>query len=344
VRAFGPPPPAAPAERGHPLWRRAYEPNARVPRRDPRTGELVPIETNAIGARGRSVKALAKDKDAYRIVFLGGGPLEGAGLAEEQTIPGRVESLLDQRRKNDDDLRVESVNLAGEGLGLSEALALLVHRASPLKPDMVVLMPGLEDMVKVARPGFDVTRSAEAFPAPERPSFGDWLETRSRLAFVVRRAVSGGPKPPVDPRVQRQQVPFTPADLRATVPFLQRHLHLLSLAAKDARVPLAFVTIPTLLRDGAIEREENDRFRWGYVDDSWNLDPASIQAGVRAWNEEMHAASAREGALIIDLEPAVTRDLAHFDDEVTLTSEGCASAAGEITRALFGSGPARRAP
>jgi lysophospholipase L1-like esterase len=105
----------------------------------PRTGRK--MRTNALGYRGPEFK-MEKETETARVVFLGGSPLFGMGLAEDETIPAllgkRLAGVLPGRQ-------VEVINLAVPGYSSFQGANQAEQLLTEMEPDAVVVGFGLAD-------------------------------------------------------------------------------------------------------------------------------------------------------------------------------------------------------
>ncbi len=316
----------------HPLCWRVLSPNQSVRRG---TGDKAfDFETNAFGFRGKSVAALKKPADVYRIVFLGDDATLASDTAENGTFVAEVERALNARR-GEKDPKVEALNAAGPGFFAPVHHATLVHRILPLEPDLVVLMSAVEEVKAALASDFDETGAR--FTAKVEPlRFTEWLCSASDLAYAIRRQArkSGHAETPRDPApTERLAARDSAADPKRGLPVFKRHLSLIAAACREAKADLVLMTQPTLYKE-KLTPEEANRLPRGQDE--------ALRAGVDVYNEELRAHAPRCGARLVDMASLMTRDLEHLKDDVHFTPHGHGIVAGRFVEEVFRDKPATR--
>jgi hypothetical protein len=165
--------------------------------------------SNSLGLRGRETPVVAPP-GSFRVLLLGGSVAYGYNAVDDDaTLAMRLERLLDQSASGYPALAGRRVEVLNGGVpsyvAWQEALA-YSHRWRPLRPDAVVLLDGVNDVVSAIRLG------AAGLPMrfdPDQRAFGKvrltpWLRDRwSRLWFreltraLWPRTLAEYPPPPV---------------------------------------------------------------------------------------------------------------------------------------------------
>ena len=96
---------------------------------------------NSFGYRGNEINP--KEKDEFRIVIFGGSKIFGALLADENTIPAAVEKNL---KEVFPDKRITVHNFGVEGLTFRQIADAAKHYYEELKPDILLLDSGVNDI------------------------------------------------------------------------------------------------------------------------------------------------------------------------------------------------------
>lgn len=110
-------------------------------KREISSGRSVRIQTNEYGIRGASV-TLPKPRGVYRILCLGGDNVFGSTLSVQETIPDRLQRILDQHAG----IQVEILNAGCPRAGpLINLLRYRSHLAA-LQPDLVIFCLNEDDL------------------------------------------------------------------------------------------------------------------------------------------------------------------------------------------------------
>jgi len=117
------------------------------------------VRINEHGLRGPSTP-LVPPPGVHRVLVLGGSTVFGEGLEEFESLPGRLEELLNASG----DERFEVLNAGVEGYNTTAELAFLRQRGLALQPRTVVLAFSLDDFqdAPVMGPDGILTRTTEA--------------------------------------------------------------------------------------------------------------------------------------------------------------------------------------
>lgn len=296
------------------------------------------IDEHGFRATSLEPPGAPKTPGTYRVFFVGASAVENLAVPDAETFEARVEAELNRRLGGSP--RVVAINAGRSGATIADSFAHLAHRVLALEPDLVVVMDGLNDMLAATSSRFDPTHW-RARIEPEPPSPGDVLRQWSRLAAVLDgigdRAGTGARQEKWKRR--RREQPFTPGvDATRGVPYIQRYLALISAACAEAGVPLAFMTHPSIWKPAPSPEEEAALWMGWVAHGEVNLDTPTLLRGIRAVNEAVRRHADARGNLLIDLDAAVPKDLAHFYDDCHFTPRGNEVAARAIVDALLQGG------
>jgi len=326
-----------PIYQDHPYLRRVRAPGSTHDLVNPLTGEAFTLRVDAYGFRATDLPppGTPKPPGTYRIFFVGASTTENVALPDEETFPVLVGERLNAALGGEP--QVVTANTALSGNSIADSFALIGHRLLALEPDLIVVLHAINDMRAGLSERFDPTHYAER-RSPEPPSLGDWAEDRSQLLWLLDRLGDRiGQRSIADKyRARRQGVPFTEGvDPTVGLPHFRRYLRLIAAVCRAEGVPLALMTMPSLYREG-LTAEEDAALWMGYLNHGeLNLDNATLRRGMAAFNAAIREQAAAEGALLIDLEAAVPKDLEHLYDDCHYTARGNAVVAEAIAAALL---------
>jgi lysophospholipase L1-like esterase len=124
--------------------RKSHNPRLRFELRpDSRVKAEVEYRINAEGLRGPEVE-VEKPEGVRRVAVLGDSIAFGYWVAEEDTFPRQLESMLNEAW--DDGTRIEVLNFGVPGYNLDQETEALRSRALPFAPDVVVVAFCLNDL------------------------------------------------------------------------------------------------------------------------------------------------------------------------------------------------------
>lgn len=312
----------------HPLpVRRVYDPFAfRIPEpglddsfQTP-SGETVRVRLNELGLRGPRL-AEPVVPGTLTLVFLGGSAVENYGWNEADTFPVLAGAELSRRLGRP----VRVFNGGTSGAVSATSLARLQHQVLDLRPDLVVVMDGINDLIAGFHPGFrpDGRHLRPPPVAGQRPRsyLLDWLRTRLPLARRAPRRAAH--------ELHRLDYSTFPARLA-----FARNLRSMAAVAEAAGVPILFLTQPTTYRD---QPHAEDLRRYYLADSLVDLgqappDVPSLAAGMRAFNATTAALAGTalgDGRLpdprfvrVLDLAAQTAPGYELFLDECHLTKAG----------------------
>jgi len=152
------------------------------------------VTVNAAGFRSRTQTDLPKPPGRFRIVVLGDSVTIGMGVADDQSFPAQVETLLRQRVRGRD---LDVVNLGVPGYDTRQEVGLLRRRVAELKPDLVLVGFYSNDVPDILEG--EATPAGTPIPASQQragqvlhmdstsPSFADRYLRKSRIIFIAGR-------------------------------------------------------------------------------------------------------------------------------------------------------------
>lgn len=155
------------------LEKRQYEPYPYVMHRTKPNQHFKTFNVNAFGFRGSEIKEV-KEKGCFRIVMLGGSALWGTGIScDDATISAQLKKRLNNAYKTK---KFEVINAGESGYVSTQELILLFDRIIRLKPDLVIVFDGYNDVYS----GFI---NAAGFPQ-NFSEFKKKLEGRNSLYYL----------------------------------------------------------------------------------------------------------------------------------------------------------------
>lgn len=278
---------------------RTYRPNLA----DTNLQDDLEFTTNDLGLRSASVTPLPAPGE-LRIAVVGASTVAGAyAKTNSATFP----SLLEQRlRQNLPGRPVNVINAGVEGYTVRDVEHLVDRAIVGLRPNMVVIYPGFNDMASICRAGKEqAARALQPAPALSLPG---WVLTRELISknTLPLRAT---PAPVVKP------------DLKSRFPAYYRH----SLEQMVGRLKAAGIT-PVLLTvarafkpgDGAAGRKmATTALFYNYC-----LDYDSLNEAGSMFNQVIADVGAAQGVKVIDLGQAMPSGPALFVDAAHFTRAG----------------------
>lgn len=310
--------------------RQVYDPFAyRIPqpglvdRFTGRDGTEVTVRLNELGMRGPSIAA-PLPADALRLVFLGGSTTEGYAYADADTFPAQVGAALAARLGRP----VTVWNAGASAATSSVSLGRLQHQVLDLRPSLVVVMHGINDLLGGFHPGFrgDGRHLPRPLTADRRP--------RSYLLDALRRRrARGAPRPPLASAATRRIDDYR--DFPARLVFA-RNLRSMAAVAAAHGVPILVLTQPTMYR---LDPAPGDAQRFYLLDAVVRLgatppDIPSLARGMRAMNDTVRALPRGDGVGVFDLASTVPRSWELFYDECHYTKAGNRHLAAALTPAI----------
>jgi len=128
-----------------------------------------PFKTNSLGYRNREFN-FQKDNDVIRVLTLGGSTTYGAPIAHQKdTWPSKLELLLN--KGNMPSAKYEVINGGVDSASSAEILSGWIYKHRFLKPDIVILNMGINDIWPVLLsdkydPSYEHFRKAQSYVKP----------------------------------------------------------------------------------------------------------------------------------------------------------------------------------
>lgn len=296
--------------------RRVYDPFAyRIPqpnlvdRFTTGAGEELTIRLNEEGMRGPSVTEPVAT-GTLTVVFLGGSTTENYGYALEDTFP----ALVGKRLQEELGRPIRVFNAGMSAATTSTSLARLQHQVLDLKPDLVVVMHAINDLLGGFHPGFRGDGRHLV-----RPPTASW-QPRSYLYDWLRSFAPHRRRGPLRHREERHIDDFS------TFPALhvfERNLVSMAAIASAHHLPILFLTQGSMYQGAT----ESDRERM-YMTDSLvgqgttPPDLESLTAGMRAFNHVVLHLEKGKGVRVFDLAATLPHSWEVFVDDCHFTKEG----------------------
>jgi lysophospholipase L1-like esterase len=292
----------------------------------PKPGQTT--RTIQIDSRGfRSPEVVApKPPGTIRIAFLGASTTFCAEVSgNEAAWPHLVWKQLQAKWPN---IRFDYVNASMPGYIVESSKRNLEHRVKPLRPDIIVLYEGINDLSRDAR------RLAESQgilrgSVDESSGLGRWLLTWSLLEKNIRLLARRNAA-----REGTRQLTFHPPELSKAF-----HVRLKELV-DDARATAPIVALATIsqkVRPGQSPEEQlrNANTHLYYMP---YLGVDGILRGFDEYNRVIRQVARETGALLIEDENAIPGDDRHFNDSVHFKDAGSVLMAQRVAGALLSSG------
>ncbi|MHC5035186.1 MAG: SGNH/GDSL hydrolase family protein [Planctomycetota bacterium] len=275
----------------------------------------VVVRLNELGMRG---PALASSADAeLTLVFLGGSTTENYSLSPPQTFPEMVGATL--RRRLDRSMRV--FNGGASAATSAVSLGRLQHQVLDLRPSLVVVMHGINDLLR----GFHPAYRADSRHLPRPPPAGTRPLSYLR-SWILKRSLRGEPPLPAVRHTRRRLLgpeEFPP------LPAFQRNLRSIAAVLAAHEIPLLLLTQPTMYELEEAERQFHLRNRL----EAGGLplpDFESLSLGMELFNDEVRALEGVYGTRVLDLSSRLPRSWTLFQDECHFTAAGNAEVAQQI--------------
>lgn len=248
------------------------------------------------------------ERAPLRLVFLGGSTTENYAFQASETFPGRVGAAVAAAIGRP----VEVRNAGASGATTAVTLGRLQHQVIDLRPDLVVVMHAINDLVAGFAPGYRADQRHLAMPPSGRSRSESrllaWLRGRRPRGHRPSTA-SAAVAPPVDDWTRHPSYrPFV-RNLRSILAVAERH-----------ELPVLFVTQPTTYATGDDARFRlinRHRMRGIAIPGS-----ASLAQGMDVFNAATRAAAGEASATLFDLARTMPADPALFLDECHYTRAG----------------------
>jgi len=304
----------------HPYASHVWSPNLSLSYRTRRgEGELMTLETDAFGFRGKRLKTLEKPAGTVRVFFVGASVIAGVDYTEADSIPGLVESGLDERLGAG--VHVECANAALSGVGIQHSFSTFSHLVLPFEPDYLVLYEGINDELDAVDPRFDPTHYGQRITTPQ--PLANWFNAHLRLMQLsarIRMSQGANPFTQRNPNdVDRPITEWPKLDLEPGFKDWRRYLSMIEAVAKATGVKLVIVTQGCLWQDPMPDAERKLlRYAFRFGD---RITVPELVKNHRRYMEEVKAFARAGGHILVDAEPLLPKDAAHFIDDFHPTLE-----------------------
>lgn len=280
----------------HPYLPAVFRKNSRLKRQD--------LFINNIGFRGPDI-SMPKKNGSLRIAVLGGSTIWGCGISDEESCPRILEAKL---RKEFPQKETEVINAAVPGYNSMEDLINLITKVLPLKPDIVVVYQGYNDMKAIAR--------ATTF----EPDYSDWRNrqdphrTLKRTLTNYSRFLYG-----LD-RLAKKIASLWVKDVNTSQRVFEDHGQLASFRRNIFNIVAickAHNIIPIISTNNlALDSD------FIYVPSSINIKPSEYKVILKAYNRQIRDVAAEQDAVLVDAEKALPDDKSIHSDICHFTPYG----------------------
>jgi lysophospholipase L1-like esterase len=263
------------------------------------------IRINSLGFRSPELEP--KSPSMIRLTFIGASTTYSAEVrTNDKTWPHLVWQSLQQRYP---DRHLDYVNAAVPGLSVSGSLKNLTNRVRPIRPDVVVLYEGFNDLIVDARQL--ALRQGLTVPADS-----DWLGRWSLAWDLIRKnyQILRAQHRARDSQMLRVDW----ADLAAS--FKLRLAGLIAASQQTGRV-VAVATMSYRLRheqspDEQVRAAEAALFYMPF------LTPEGMLSGYEHYNDAIRQAARDAGIILIDDELSIPGSATYFADTIHFTEAG----------------------
>ena len=274
--------------------------------------------------------------DELRVVALGGSTTESSELPEPERYPARLQGLLSDAYV---DRPINVVNAGRDWWTTKHSLIHYVTHVRRWRPDVVTVMHAVNDLYRsFASDGYalgEYTASWGHFYGPaiqgaRPPTFLGWLLGRtSRLMFLHWYS---------DWRIREVDYGL---DQYRSIPEYEAHLRTLAQVVAADGAALFVLTQGSLYKpepsadelDAIRFGEEFCMTRTGWLTAEYPSVP-SLRRAMDAYNDVARRVASEEGAVLVDLDGRLSRDLNTFIDDVHHTSSGAEQVADAVFEAI----------
>ena len=277
------------------------------------------IDTDSHGFRSPELEH-PKPAGSLRIAFLGGSTsFCSQASSNESTWPHLV---TDKLRADLTGLEVEYLNAGVTGYRTTHSTRNMRARVAPLKPDLVIIYHGTNDLAVDSKELAIAAGLASTF----EPS---WLADNSLLWHLIQKnrrwmaSQSAG----------KSNSDKLELDVSALAEVFRTHLTQLVQTAQAGSQLVALVTFSAKVRrEQALEVQlENLQQSFSFMS---YLSSEDIMTGYEAYNRVIEEVATQTGALLIPAADAIPPDAKHFADSVHLTDAGCEALAIQVHATL----------
>jgi lysophospholipase L1-like esterase len=299
---------------------------------DPVSGLTIPvagqtrgsIHINSLGFRGPEI-SMPKPDNMMRLAFLGGSTTFCAEVSSnEMTWPHIVWKTLSEKWPN---VRFDYANAGVPGYVVESSIRTLESRVKRLKPDVIIIYDGINDMSKDTRAlaeqqGISRGKIDDA-GLPGRLSLTWFLIEKNLEVWSRERKAASGTR----------HLVFDPVALSTG---FQARLHELVLKARKVAPVVAVATSSMKVRRTQSPAEQLQACNTALYYNPY-LTVASILATMAAYNQAVRSVAAETGIVLVDGEDTIPGDSRHFADSIHFRDPGSRLMAQRVTNSLLAS-------
>jgi lysophospholipase L1-like esterase len=342
-----------------------FQPGQTVLHPDPEVlpGTLSPsrFTINEFGFRSPRLQSISKASNELRIFCLGGSTTECLYLDDEHAWPEQLLNRLEPARATPQTMDV--INCGVSGYTTREHIATLAQRIVPLRPDIVLILAGTNDLrMQLITEDYDIlrrdSRSRHTLRSPEPGDSRELAKVAlSDVSQLVRRFVwlkrswqttdhRGNPIQDLEgrwyheERVRGSKLPYghLPSDV-STTEFEQNLRTLVGICRSQNATPV-LITQPSLMRANMSERElwlcadciyQNERIR-----------PEEYRALLDRFNDAVLRVADESDSVVIDLAREISGRGEWFYDSCHFNVAGSHRVADVIHQGLMASPEIRK--
>lgn len=244
-----------------------------------------PVKINTAGFVGKELEE--QGDDLWRIVALGDSNTFGAG-DDVNTYPAKLEKLLDSTAP--EGRRIEVVNAGIQGLDSGQALRRLISKVTPLKPNVVTVYIGWNDLMKRDPHG---QINDTKLSAASRTLDSLWLVKgmRKLLFFYLRTRIE-------PPKTGAEGTTGQFANFHPTV--YEANLREILAEIRRSNATPVLITLPTVVRrDMTLEEIQKAAVYFPYYPSAYAI--GDLVDLVDSYNRSIRKIASEEKVVLIDL-------------------------------------------
>ena len=300
---------------------------------NPKISPIIRIEYNSMGFRGP--ERPENFDELTSILAIGGSTTECSGLADGATWPDHLRRILDDRHPGC------WLNNAGYVGHSTFAHSLLLDRyVSQIRPSVVVLLVGVNEVERDDLNGFDAGVSPQSLPLVNRILGASELLSTLQVLYQAARAVDLGVKD--QPDLQFAELPVYLGQTRNRASLQREHAPWLDSYRKRLNTciniclristKLVLITQPAAYSCGVDPTTGIDIARLAFhgrrsAAEQWRI--------LELYNDITRQAAAAHGIPLIDLARRMPKDTKHYFDWVHYSLEGAEAVADVIGEDLI---------
>ena len=305
--------------------------------------ELTYTGINRHGFRGPEIEE-NKGTGVYRIFCLGGSTTFNPFLEFEDSYPRRLEKLLKAKHPN------RKIELQNAGMGWYTSQHSLINyliRVRRFKPDLVVVMHGINDLFRSFSPpayairGIGYRSDYSHFLGPQADLFMDLSQQRepalADAVFMVREGTNFFTRNFFsDLRYRAKQNQAVPVTKFQSLPSFMRNMESLVGLTNSHGVRVILVTQPFFYRPDLTEDERRviKLPQELTTDGARQADLSSMANGMNQFNEVVRRLAKEKKLPLVDAEPALPKTLEFFKDDVHYTPKGSQRLAEQVAKMI----------